>query len=359
MSGPWERYQNGGDSTQNPSGQGPWSRYGTLALEAANAAHTVTPGGMAKTAFDEFNQWLDKVAYNIGGKATDMAGKVTTPENAAAIGYGANVATQLVPTVLGGAIAKVPGQIAGQRLMQSAIKPSSADLMTGKAQKAAKEMLERGYNVSTGSMAEVLKKSASLDDEVAGLIKNSTAAIDKNAVADRLRPLLQRLEKQVGPGADTAAVQKAWTEFLQHPLFSGNQIPVELAHEIKKGTYKALTSKAYGEVGSASQEAQKQLARGLREEIAAAVPATVAPQAEQSALMSIYNVVNRRAMQAQNNNPLGLTSLAATPAGAAAFATDRSQLAKSMLARLLYSGSPTIGRMLGARTGAMTAEPSE
>lgn len=359
MSGPWERYQNGGDATQNPSGQGPWSRYGTLALEAANAAHTVTPGGMAKTAFDEFNQWLDKAALNIGGRVTDEAAKYVSPEVAAGAGYVANVATQAVPMVVGGAVSKIPGQMAGQRLMQSAIKPSTGDLMTGKAQRAAKDMLEQGINVSTGGMAEVLKRSSSLDDEVAGLIKNSGAMIDKNAVADRLRPLLQKLEKQVTPGSDVASVQKAWTEFVQHPLFSGNMIPAELAHEIKRGTYKALTSKAYGEVGSASQEAQKQLARGLKEEISAAVPATVAPQAEQSMLMNIYNVVNRRAMQAQNNNPLGLTALAGTPAGAAAFAADRSQLAKSLLARLLYSGSPTIGRMVGARTGAMTAEPSE
>lgn len=140
---------------------------------------------------------------------------------------------------------------------------------------------------------------------------------------------------------------------------NGKQIPAKLAHEIKKGTYQALTGKAYGEVGSASQEAQKALARGLREEIGAAVPQVVGPLAEQSALMNAFNVANRGAQIGRNKNVFGLGMLANNPVAGAGFALDRSQMFKSLLARGLYSGGQPLGQLAGARIGMSLGEPQE
>jgi hypothetical protein len=119
---------------------------------------------------------------------------------------------------------------------------------------------------------------------------------------------------------------------------------------LKRGTYRALGEKTYGEMGSAATEAQKALARGLREEVAAKVPETVAPLAREADLMNVMGVAERRALMEANKNPMGLALLAKNPYAWAGFMADKSALFKSTVARLLN----TLGTPEGAR-GAMTS----
>lgn len=125
-------------------------------------------------------------------------------------------------------------------------------------------------------------------------------------------------------------------------------IPVQLAHEIKKGTYQSLGEKNYGEVGSASSEAQKALARGLREEILSQVPEVAPLLKREGALLNILDTVENKALIGGNKNPQGLAALRTdSPLSWGNFMFDRSALAKSALARAIYStGNPELVRAL-------------
>jgi hypothetical protein len=151
---------------------------------------------------------------------------------------------------------------------------------------------------------------------------------------------------QVNPQADMSAVKGVWDSFRTSPLVGGKtDIPVQLAQQLKTGTYRALGGKSYGEIGTASTEGQKALARGLREEVAGKVPEVVAPLAREAALMNVLSVAEKRVLTAMNNNPGGLAYLASNPTAAAVFLADRSAPFKSIMARMIYQVSdPNIAR---------------
>jgi hypothetical protein len=115
---------------------------------------------------------------------------------------------------------------------------------------------------------------------------------------------------------------------------------VQDAQAMKQGTYKVLAGK-FGEQGSASTEAQKALARGLKEEIANAVPEVALTNAELSKLLKTLSVAERRALIEGNKNPGGLSLLAGSKAGLLGFLADRSAGLKALAARGMHSASNT------------------
>lgn len=150
----------------------------------------------------------------------------------------------------------------------------------------------------------------------------------KDAAQEAMTIAAQRKAEQI-------AAQKALAE---HVAAGGSGIPVQLAQELKKGTYQVLKGK-YGEVGSASTEAQKALARGLKEGIADAVPDIAGLNARESALLKTLDVAERRALMEANKNPMGLSILAGNKAAMTAFLADRSAAFKSIFARMTNNAS--------------------
>lgn len=304
---------------------------------------------------------VDHLAYDLGGKVTDASTKAGAPAQlAAALGYGTNVLTQAVPALASGNAMKeaaAPVFQAGARaLMKSAVKPPLADLQSGDAARAIDTMLKEGYSPTKGGVEAMQQKISELGDQVTQAIANSTATVNKNAVADRLRSAIDKFKNQVNPQSDLATIQKAWTEFLTHPDLAGKaDMPVQLAQAMKQGTYKALGDKPYGELSGAATEAQKQLARGLKEEVSSAVPGVANLNALQAELMNAKNIAERRALMEGNKNPVALpTSIAAVahdPMAALGLWANSSAWAKSMLARAFHSGSERIPQAAGAGAG--------
>lgn len=337
--------------------------------ESAKAVEEEAPkkrsmvGQVAKTIFRmtplgaglEAGEMLDKAAYQAGGAVTDMASKVLPPEGAAAAGYAANLATQTVPMLAGGGIGAKAAPIlerGAERVMQSALKPTLEALKTGKAAKAISTMLEEGYNATSGGVAKLKSAIAELNTQITEAIKNSPAAIDKAKVASGLQGTLKRFEQTVNPQADIKIIEKAWEDFVNHPLLSGSDsIPVQVAQAIKQGTYRELAKK-YGTMGSAEVESQKTLARGLKEGIAEAVPEIAGLNAQESKLINALSVAERRALIDANRNIGGLGWLAHNPTAFAMYMADKSALFKSLLARMMYSGSEVIPKTVGQGLGA-------
>lgn len=234
-----------------------------------------------------------------------------------------------------------------KRLMQSAIKPTIKQLQSGDADIAVQTLLDHGINPTKGG---VDKLRALIDDKNAAIsnaISSSSATIPKQNVISALAEVKQKFGNQVSPTGDLAAIQGVENDFTAHPNFPGADIPVQAAQDMKQGTYSVLRGK-YGQVGSAETEAQKGLARGLKDEIASAVPGVGPLNAEESRLLTTLSVAERRALMEMNKNPLGLATLAHNPLSWAAFMADKSALFKSLAARAVNSATTVPGAVQNA-----------
>jgi hypothetical protein len=310
----------------------------------------------AGEAMNQVNQVVDKAAYNAGGAVTDQLAGVVPPEVAAGAGFVTNVGTQAIPTVVGGLLGKSTAptmEKGGKWVMQTAVKPTYQELKSGSAGKAIDTLLKEGVNPTKGGMDKLRGMVDDLGDEVKAAIGGSSATVKKSMVGKTLQETYDDFSKQVNPDADIAAIRKAWLEFRNHPMLKGkSEIPVQLAQEMKQGTYKQLDKK-YGQLSSAEVEAQKALARGLKDGIADAVPGVAGKNERMSELINALEVGERRALMQLNNNPNGLALLAHDPRTWAAFMADKSALFKSVMARLMYSGSGVIPTTAGAAAGGL------
>jgi hypothetical protein len=287
---------------------------------------------------------IPKMGYDVGGKVTDMTGSP-------AAGYAANVVTQAVPSLLTSFNTGQPMVSAAEKpasfFMSSALKPTLEQWRTGKAQRAIDTMLKEGVTPTKGGVETLKARIHDLNDEISQAIANSPATVDKNKVASYLQDAVNKFEKQVSPGADVKAIQSAWDEFLAHPLFTSKDIPVQLAQQMKQGTYKVLGEKAFGEQKGAAAEAQKTLARGLKEEISAAVPGVADANKKEGELINALKLAERRATMDANKNPIGLGWLG-SPWKIPFWMWDRSPGLKASTGIGLYNlGRPDIMSPLG------------
>lgn len=312
----------------------------------------------ASEASGNIADWIEKGAYGAGGAVTDISMEAgATPEVASILGYGTNVATQAIPSILSGYATKAASSQllkgAGRKLMQSALKPSSA-FSTKEVAEGVETMLKEGLNVTPGGVRKLLGRVTELSSQVDDMIaaaQKSGAKVSKLEALKRVKDTLRNFKMQVDPKSDTEAIRRVARNFLNNPAIkNADEIPVQLAQDLKKGTYRALGTKPYGEMSGAQSEAQKALARGLKEEIERVVPGVAAPNQRQQALLNALEMAESRAKMAGNTNIGGLAYLAHDPVAAAGFMLDRSSLSKSILGRLLYTpGSSILG--LGAGLG--------
>ena len=309
----------------------------------------MSPKARAQLADMDARPWgsgIPKMAYGVGEKVGDFATRMgASPELSAGLGYGTNVATQAIPALMSSFRFAGEGPASmlekpARSLMQSALKPSQPDRLSGAAEKAIGTMLAEGINPTRGGMDKAADMTKVLDAEVKAAISASPATVSKWDVGKRLADRMDVARAQVNPEQDMNAVKEAWTAFRTHPdLMGKGDMPVQLAQRLKSGTYQSLGAKSYGEVGTAATEAQKALARGLREEIASKVPSVVEPLKKEAALMNVRDVAMNRALAQGNNNPMGLAALRIgdNPMSSLSFMADKSALLKAMLARALYS----------------------
>jgi len=261
--------------------------------------------------------------------------------------------------------AAIPGKIANvvagklegisKSLMQSSIKPTLEQLKSGDAARAIDTMLKENISLSEKGVEKLRAEISKLNDEISSIIKNSPATVDKEKVAEYLNTLIDKLKKQVNPQKGLDAVKKSWNNFINHPdlikteQFPGGEvtteirnIPVQQAQEMKQGTYRELGNEAYGESSTAEKEAQKTLARGLKEQIAEKVPEVVALNKRESELINALDVGERRVLLELNKNPTGLATLAKNPKAALAFMADRSAQFKTLAAKIIYRAAQKI-----------------
>lgn len=313
--------------------------------------------GFVLPAIDYGNRALEEGAYKAGGAVTDIAAKTgLPPEVSGGLGYGTNVVAQAIPALAGGELMRPlsgPIQNMARRVMQSALKPALKDLKSGKAAQAIDTMLEEGFNPTKSGIEKIKEKINDLNFQIKSVIANSPETVNKGEVGKRLLDEFNKFKNQVNPNSDLETIKNAWMEFRNHPLLAGvTDIPVQIAQDLKQGTYRILNKK-YGQLGTADDAAQKALARGLKEEISTKVPEVAGLNAQESKLFNVLGIAEKPALMDANKNIGGLALLTHNLPGFAAFMADRSALAKSLLARMLYSGSEAIPTTAGQTGGAM------
>jgi hypothetical protein len=305
-----------------------------------------------------FGSGIPQLGYKAGEAVTDLASQVSgkhsllnplglkiPAEVAAGAGFATNVLTQALPSFLTSAKPLEPSMpgwatFLPRRLMQSAVKPSVQAGSKGK--EAVKTMLEEQIYPTMSGMGKTSRITSKLDDQVDDLLSASDANVSVAAIGSRLKEVHKKALNQVNPQSDLAAVRQAWDEFKTSPLIKGKtEIPVQLAHDLKKGTYSSLGNKVYGELKGSATEAQKALARGAREEVANAVPAVQPLLNRQAALMNVKEVATPRALIEANKDIGGLGTLAMghSPSAALAFWADRWAALKAFAALQAYTGS--------------------
>lgn len=310
-----------------------------MAAKGVGAAKYASPlvealrtGGMSAGAQTGAKALATRVA---GGAATGGASAaLLNPEEA---GTGAMIGGAI--PVAGAVLTGAKKMISPERLMQSALKPTLAQQQSGEAKAAVDTLLKYGINATQGGADKLRSMVSGVDDEISNLISGSGKTVSKENVLAALGDVQSKFINQVSPTSDIAAIQNVGADFAQHPLVSSRDIPVELAQKLKQGTYKVLDKK-YGQLGSAETEAQKGLARGLKEQIALAVPEVSPLNAKQSELIKALKVTSRRAMMDDNRNPVGIAGLSTSPSQLAAMLADRSALLKSLAARGVKAVTP-------------------
>lgn len=196
-----------------------------------------------------------------------------------------------------------------KRMYQGALKPSKTLVAKtpGGADALAETGLREGLTVSKGGLQKASDTIGAIDDQVTDALASSSATVSRKAVAKRLQDPYGQFKNQVNPEADLEQIRNVGRGFKRS---QPTQIRVQDAQKIKQGTYRAQDKK-YGQIAGATAEAEKALARGLKEEISTAVP-TVAPlNARSSQLIKVKKALEDATRRTGNRDTIGLTDIVA------------------------------------------------
>lgn len=291
---------------------------------------------------------ISSAGTNLGELATKSKLANALMRGVAGATSGAGVSALVNPedwwkgAIAGGALSNVPAVLESSKnlapgLMQSALKPILSQLQPGDAQKAIKTLLEEDVSPNFAGLNKLGGKVDELNSEISSLVHTSPTTISKQKVMDIANQIRPQLNLPVNSQEDIKTLNDVINKFASHPLLqSSEEISVPLAQEMKQATYRSLGDKAYGELGSASRESQKALARGLKEQIAEKVPAVQELNKRESDLLNAMNIIERRALLEGNKNPLGLGTLTPSKEMFGLHMMDKSGSIKAKLARELY-----------------------
>jgi hypothetical protein len=295
---------------------------------------------------------LPKVMYDFGGRIADAGYP--------GVGAAVNAIPDALQIMMGGNVAAAGGkpvmEAAAKSLMRSAMKPTLEEARKGRAAPAVETMLKEGFNPTAGGVEKMKARLAELGDQVKNEIASSGATIPTSRVADYVPSAYPRFAN--GPLATQAIddLGKVQTQFLEHPNIMGaSEIPIQMAHDMKQGYQRAIGDKGYDVLKTPTTEGEKQIARGLREQIALARPGVQEPLSKEAEIIRAMKIAERRAAVDANKNPIGLGWIG-QPWMVPFWMWDRSALGKSLAARALYSGSESVPMLGGSASGALYSQ---
>lgn len=237
----------------------------------------------------------------------DLAGNI----GGAAGGYAANKIPfgKLLSRML--LLGKTPAEA-----YQSALKPSTT-LSDAERTQLAQTGIQEKIPVSQKGLNDLGDRIQALNDQIKQTIQSDPGrTINPSQAVKNLAATRQKFATQVNPSSDLQAIDSAGDEFLDQfrsqPGGAVRNMTADEAQSMKQGTYRALGDKAYGELKGASIEAQKALARGLKEELARQFPELNELNAKDSRLLDLQDSLERAVGRIGNHQLLGIGTPIAT-----------------------------------------------
>lgn len=288
------------------------------------------------------------IAHPIDAAKNLVHAAIADPSMAAGQALGGMVMGQgagMAADAANGAVSSGAGRLAlfgktPEAAYESALKPSPALPSATRAQ-MIQTALKNEIPVSKGGFAKLQDQIDTLNNAIKDEIaKDPTRPIDPNKVATRADAAKAKFATQVNAQPDLNSIEASKQQFLNEqgqqpaapaqptgvlnaqgqPIMLPAQPPASAppmnaadAQAMKQGTYRVLKGK-FGEQGSAAVEAQKSLARGLKEEIATAFPEIGKLNADESRLLELQPVLERAVNRISNHQAVGI----GTPAAGAA-----------------------------------------
>ncbi len=366
-------------------------------LDTANALGDVAAGGLEKLTGAQIQPEAQKFDALVGMLKDRYGGMEATKKTIATdpVGFLMDLSTVLGGTGAGlkaageagkiGALAKVgevtgavgaavdPLSLAGSAIKvplgmtklpevfyQSAVKPSTT--LTPEMRAARVETgLAHGILPTENGLNKLSDKIDSLNQQISDKILPAAQRGDTINSADivrRVDDLKKFYQNTTDPQPYLDELDKLKKAFQD---FHGQQIPVDVAQEIKKNTYRILKDE-YGSLSSVTVEARKSLARGIKEELAKKYPELSKLNAEDSALIELNKSIEKAVGRIGNQNIVGLgTPLVGAAAGAVTKSPELGVLAAISKAIL---DDPTYKSAIGialhrARKAAFTTQLSK
>lgn len=284
-----------------------------------------------------------EAARQLINRARGQAAPATPIEAAAEIGK--QGAIQAGSQALGSGVGRLV-ESAGPAIMQTALKPTVAVLKEYNTtpMRIVKTLLDEGVNVTEGGLAKLQNLLGSNQADIKAAVQGATGSIAKRDVAARTLSTAGKLAEQTNPTADLKVLGDTVDEFMNHPVITGPRMSIPEAQAMKVGTYQQI-GKHYGEVSAAGIETQKALARGLKEEIAAAVPGIGKLNMKEADLLAALDSVGRRVAVAGNRDPVGFAWVAHTPQAFLAALIDRQPMVKSLIAHGAYNVAGSLAKV--------------
>lgn len=195
---------------------------------------------------------------------------------------------------------------------ESALKiPPSVDAATRTA--AVKTGLDFELPVSKGGAAKLSDLVDKMNKTREAVINSDpTRPISTVRAINNLDKTRARFANQVTPQPDMAEIDAVQNNFLSNPKIqppvgpSPGSLSAVDAQAMKSGTYRVLGNKAYGELKGASIEAQKDLARGIKDEIAEQFPELKGVNASESRLLDLQPLLERAVNRIGNHQAFGI-----------------------------------------------------
>jgi hypothetical protein len=297
------------------------------------AAHAGERMGGEAPKLDRYGNVLEQ------GQAPDIAGGLGEAAGLIVASSPKNLGAPIARGIAKGAGKLVPERMTPEGMYQSSLRPSLAKKNLPKIDKEVQTGLREAIPVGKKGLEKTTGTIDDINAEIANRIQTKSnqlgPVISPGKVAQRVEDVRPTFEQQVNPEPDLTALDKSKQQFIEkhstaapytkiapNPYGNGAgqggfvpngtgvtriEEPMTLAEAQaeKQGTYTQLRKK-YGELGSADVEAQKSLARGLKEEIASRVPELAGLNARDSALIDLQSQLEKMVAREGNKNLLGL-----------------------------------------------------
>lgn len=200
-----------------------------------------------------------------------------------------------------------------EKLYQSSLKMGTTIPPKERAARTATGLSERISPTEEGlGKLEGLKKDifAQIDDVIKpGAAKGDTVNVD--AVISRLDKVRTKFAESAMPTSNLEAIDKIAQDFKTY----GDTIPVDQANRIKKNIYQILKDTAYGELKGPQKEAQKAIARGLKEELETLYPGLGGMNKKASEYIKLEDSLERAVGRINNRDIIGLGEQVMSTAG--------------------------------------------